>query len=296
MYQLGRLQESIQDYTKAISLKPDFALAKTNLEKAKGKLTNKRTPKIWIVAAGIDAYESAQLSPLRSSVANAFKFKDIFKSANLAEDQQIEVLHNENADKDNILATIQSKLCDPGQVYPEDMVIFYFVGHGVALGSGNSYGICPYDYRGLNKLISEQEILDMLKASPARHKFCLMEACKSKNLPMGGATVSRETLEHYNNSRKSYSPTTVFLTSAKVGQASIERDKSGGIFSHYLLLGIKGKADGYGSGKKDNVISTRELYEYVKANVVRDTGNDQEPQINPLALQADVPIIPVIEN
>ncbi|WP_273211054.1 tetratricopeptide repeat protein [Runella zeae] len=291
---MGLYREAINDYNTAIQLQLDSTPAKNKLKNLEDKIKEKRAPKIWIVAVGIDNYEhTALFSTLRSSVDNIHKLKDIFVLSHLAEESQINILPNHRATKQNILNIIDKKLCNSQIIYPEDMIIFYFIGHGIALN--DSFGICPYDYLKGNKLISETELVNKLQSSPARHKICIIESCKSKNIPMTTANVSSQKLKQFNELRDQYKATTVVITSTKVGESSIEDQYLGGIFSHYLLLGMKGKADGHGSGKKDNMISTRELYQYVKENVKRQTKGIQTPQINTAAFIANIPLLPVFE-
>ncbi|GAB3169706.1 tetratricopeptide repeat protein [Telluribacter humicola] len=290
---LKHYQEAIHDYKRAIELQPDLSEAKARLDQLQEEEANRPIPKFWIVAVGIDTYLSKNLNPLNSSVTNIFKFRDIFLSANLSKRAQIETLANKNANREKILSTIKNKLCDPKQVSPDDIIIFYFVGHGTILDE-NSFGVCPYDYQKANKLISEAEIVNQLQTSPARTRLCLIESCKSKIITMG-SSISQEALEQFNERRKQYNATTVVLTSTKVGEPSYEDHTLGGYFSYFLQQGLQGKADGYGTNQKDKFVSTRELYLYVKDKVLEESGGEQEPQINLPAFEADIPIIPVIE-
>jgi uncharacterized caspase-like protein len=49
-----------------------------------------------------------------------------------------------------------------------------------------------------------------------------------------------------------------------------------GIFSHFLIRGLKGEADANG----DNVVSVVELFEYVETNVVQTTKHKQTPVLS----------------
>jgi uncharacterized caspase-like protein len=49
-----------------------------------------------------------------------------------------------------------------------------------------------------------------------------------------------------------------------------------GIFSHFLIRGLKGEADANG----DNVVSVVELFEYVESNVVQATRHRQTPVLS----------------
>ena len=71
------------------------------------------------------------------------------------------------------------------------------------------------------------------------------------------------------------------LTSAEAAESSLEDERWGGghgVFTHYLLEGIRGHADGFGD-EKDGIVSVGELFEYVRAQVRRDTDGRQNPAI-----------------
>ncbi|HMG15262.1 MAG TPA: hypothetical protein VK590_07450, partial [Saprospiraceae bacterium] len=49
-----------------------------------------------------------------------------------------------------------------------------------------------------------------------------------------------------------------------------------GVFSHFLIRGMKGEAD----KNKDNIVTIKELYEYIYENVKEYTGDKQTPVIS----------------
>ncbi|HSF51076.1 MAG TPA: pentapeptide repeat-containing protein, partial [Nitrososphaeraceae archaeon] len=86
---------------------------------------------------------------------------------------------------------------------------------------------------------------------------------------------------------------TALLTSAEANEVALEDIKWGdghGVFSHYLLKGLRGKADGYGGGKKDGIISIGELFEYVRDKVKEDTKNLQHPSIGTSPYDRNLPL------
>jgi uncharacterized caspase-like protein len=67
---------------------------------------------------------------------------------------------------------------------------------------------------------------------------------------------------------------TAFLLSSKSEEYSLEsQGLRQGIFSHYLITGLKGKADTNG----DKLVNLDELYNYVYANVRSYSQNMQSP-------------------
>ena len=66
----------------------------------------------------------------------------------------------------------------------------------------------------------------------------------------------------------------VILTASKASEVSEEREDLGhGVFTYYLLDGLKGKADLDGDG----VITVDEIYTYVSKKVPEATGQNQNP-------------------
>ncbi len=64
------------------------------------------------------------------------------------------------------------------------------------------------------------------------------------------------------------------LTASRASEVSEEREDLGhGVFTYYLLEGLKGKADLDGDG----VITVDEIYTYVSKKVPEVTGQNQNP-------------------
>jgi uncharacterized caspase-like protein len=64
-----------------------------------------------------------------------------------------------------------------------------------------------------------------------------------------------------------------------------------GVFSHYLLRGLKGESD----NNKDKIVSVIELFDYVDANVKYFTRGKQNPVISG-NYDESLPIAVVVEN
>ncbi len=63
-------------------------------------------------------------------------------------------------------------------------------------------------------------------------------------------------------------------TARRAGEVSEERDDLGhGVFTYYLLQGLKGKAD----FNADGLITVDEAYSYVSTHVPSATGQNQHP-------------------
>jgi tetratricopeptide (TPR) repeat protein len=83
------------------------------------------------------------------------------------------------------------------------------------------------------------------------------------------------------------------FTSAEANETAFEDKRWGnghGVFTYFLLEGLRGKADGYGGGKRDGVISIGELFEYVRDNVKESTDHKQHPSIGTSRYDRNLPL------
>jgi uncharacterized caspase-like protein len=66
----------------------------------------------------------------------------------------------------------------------------------------------------------------------------------------------------------------VILTASDANEVSVEKDElKHGIFTYYLLEGLRGKAD----SDNDGIITVDEVYRYVSTKVSQATGQNQHP-------------------
>jgi uncharacterized caspase-like protein len=161
-------------------------------------------------------------------------------------------------------------------------LFFIFLGHGVSID--DKTGICPYDYFNKSEIIADEEILNILENSPAQYKFCFIEACKTKIRRMG--IEQADLKQRFNENRKNVKDNIVFITSTEVGEDSYEYPDVGGVFSYYLIDGVKGKAD----KDSNKTITIKELFDYLKSEVTKYTDNKQKPQINKTAYR-EIPFL-----
>ncbi len=283
---LGLSKEALIDINKAYELNSKNIQVRTALNNLKDQMVDNPVtkPKIWAVVVGLSVYKYEKImTPLNSPVKNVYDFVRFMESINFIK-EKIPVLINSSANKDSILQTIKSIFLDKNKVNENDMIIFYYSGHGEAVG--NQSGICPYEYVYPEQLITDQEILDILQKSPAHHKVCIIEACKTETEVM--SPISEASFDQFNDERLKIPGSIVYITSTKVGEKSIEAPQIGAVFSHYFLQGItEGKAD----SNNDGIIRVKELFNYVKDNVSRDTRNTQIPQINQEGYESDIPVL-----
>ncbi len=231
-------------------------------------LESKRQPAVHLVAVGISNYQQDYaFNRLEFPVAGAHSIRNLFERRNLTTPGK--PICESAARRKTILDALQA-LTDPAKVAEDDMVIFYFSGHGLL--AGGKVGICPYNYQSAGDLISDDEIAALLSRSPARHKVCLIESCKSES---SADYIDPSTVADFNRRRQNISPGMVFITSTEVGKKSWGGTE--GYFTQALLEALdEGRADMNG----DRLVSAQELFTYLQPAVKSKTQNQQVPQIN----------------
>lgn len=124
--------------------------------------------------------------------------------------------------------------------------------------------------------MSHTEIKQKLDRSRAGYKLCLADACHSGGLLAARGKGLPSLISRYYEDLASSQKGTALVMSSKAEETSLE--SSGlrqGVFSHFLLRGLKGEAD----ADNDDVIRVQELFEYVGQQVRAYTGNLQSPVI-----------------
>lgn len=225
--------------------------------------------KVWAVVVGISAYN--HMPTLRYTDDDAYRMYAFLKSpeGGALSDGQITILIDEDATHDKILKAMSETFAKAGK---EDLVMIYFSGHGLP-GS-----FLPIDFDGFHHRLEHDEINRIMQESPAKYKLCIADACHSGSLlalAEKSGTV-RNVLEDYYKTLAQAEAGTALIMSSKSDETSLE--SSGlrqGVFSHFLIRGLKGEADKDGN----KIVSVQELFVFVDENVRTYTMNRQSPVI-----------------
>ncbi len=223
--------------------------------------------KVWAVIVGISAYN--HMPALRYTDDDAYRIYAFLKSpeGGALPDERIRILVDEDATKDHIGTAMDDIF---GKADSSDLIVLYFSGHGLK-GS-----FLPIDYDGHNNKFLHEEIKERLDQSKAKYKLILADACHSGSLlAMKGVTVENTILQYYKSLAQA-DPGTALILSSKSDETSLE--SSGlrqGVFTHFLIRGLKGEADADGN----RVVNIEELYTFISENVRSYTANRQTPVI-----------------
>ncbi len=225
--------------------------------------------RVWAVVVGISAYD--HMPTLRYTDDDAYRMYAFLKSpeGGALADHQIKILIDEDATHDKILAAMTDIF---GKAGKDDLVMVYFSGHGLP-GS-----FLPIDFDGFNNKLDHEDINKIMESSPAKYKLCIADACHSGSL-LAMAEKSgtiRNVLEDYYKTLAQAEAGTALIMSSKGEETSLE--SSGlrqGVFSHFLIRGLKGEADKDGN----KIVTVQELFNFVDENVKAYTMNRQSPVI-----------------
>jgi uncharacterized caspase-like protein len=247
---------------------PSITAAKTNAE----SYLRVNDVKIWAVVVGVSSYTT--MPALRYTDDDAYQFYAFLKSpeGGALTDNQIQLLIDETATRENILFALQNQL---SKADANDVFMFYFSGHGI------EGAFLPIDFDGLNNRVFHEELRKILQQTKAKHKLIFGDACHSGSL-FGSSydsdiLASRSTdkmLTRFYTAFENASGSNALLMSSKSKEVSLEDSGlRSGIFSHFLIQGLKGMAD----TNSDQMIDIEELATFVTTNVRTYTAGAQTP-------------------
>jgi formylglycine-generating enzyme required for sulfatase activity len=168
------------------------------------------------------------------------------------------------------------------RVKADSTVYVYFAGHGTPNLQTQSGAIVPWDGHpdfpaGLYPL---KELEDTLGALPTRDVIVFLDSCFSGG---AGRSVLPKGARPMGLQYPVLSAGQVMVLAAAAGtQISSDYDKAQhGLFTHYLLAGLRGEAD----ADKDQIVTLRELVPFVRERVahtaVEELNREQTPTLLP---------------
>lgn len=239
-------------------------------------------PKDWGLIIGIESY--ANLPSVDYAKRDAHTVKEYFKRVLGVPEENIISLLDSKATKSQIEGYLKSYI--PKNVDNDTNLYVYFAGHGIPdIEKGDAY-LVPYD--GDTRFITQtgyklRSFYEDLNNLNIKKSYVFLDACfsgtgaRSNKILLAGA---RPALIHVEDIAL-LSDKVISLTASTGGQISNSYpEKEHGLFTYFLLSGLKGSAD----TNKDGWVSIAELYNYVKDNVSRVSrrkGIEQTPVVIP---------------
>jgi uncharacterized caspase-like protein len=277
-------------FDQPIQLKPGSNHIQIRVTDTDGLITEKTitvhsTPSernVWAVVVGINDYP--QLPRLKYAVNDAREFYRLLVEKNRIPEKNITLLINDQASLGNLRSLLGTHLKEAAG--KEDMVIIFFAGHGAAevdASSAEGDGLEKYlmtweaNPRDLYATAMPMvEIARILNRIRSERLVFIVDSCYSG--ASGGRTVStggiRANIADTFLDRIAGGRGKVIITASAANEVSVEKDDlQHGVFTYYLLEGLRGAAD----SDRDGMITVDEAYRYVSEKVPRATSQEQHP-------------------
>jgi hypothetical protein len=229
-----------------------------------------------LLAIGISNYDDTNIRKLPYAEEDARSVVEFYTNNTISpiKPGNITTLYGKEATSRNIRKSI-GELAKKTQEY--DTVILYYAGHGDVgkhPNKGTEYYLIPVDAEKDNLFSTAIELTEMQRlwsAVTSKRKVFIADSCNS-----GGFSDLRGDVEGF---EKGMGEGTIVMTASSRGQKAIEDPQlRHGLFTYYLLEGLKGKAD----EDKDKRISVSELKKYIDkevTNKAKELGSVQTPVI-----------------
>lgn len=232
------------------------------------KTTNRFNERVDIYALVVGVASYQHMQSLKYTDDDAYQVYAFLKSpeGGAVPDDKIKVLIDDDATKSNILMAMDQLF---SKADANDMVFLYLSGHGLE-GS-----FIPSDFNGYSNNIPYRDITKIIDRSEAKSKICIADACHSGSL-VTSKTPYQARLDDYHTMLNESRGGTALLMSSAAEEKSLEY--SGlrqGVFSHFLLSGMRGEAD----ADQNKIISITELFRFISTGVSRYTASEQTPML-----------------
>jgi len=245
----------------------------------------------WAVVVGVGRYDRTEIPPLRYAVADAERLYDVLINSAGFKKENVLVLTDKTERKPTLrnvkwaLGTFLAR-----SAHKDDLVVIFFAGHGapeIDPRGVESDGLAKYlvpsdaDPDDLySTALPMDELTTIFSRIEADQVVMFLDACYSG--AAGGRTfASKRTrasrIDDVFLERLTRSKGRVIVTASRANEVSLElADLGHGIFSHYLIQGIRGTGD----LDRDGMVSLQELYQYMEQEVSRKSrlaGGNQHP-------------------
>ncbi len=241
-----------------------------------------RRRNVWALVVGINEYQNVR--NLKYAVNDAEAFYNLLVEQNQVPRENVILLTDKKASLKNLRRALGTQL--KKRAGKEDMVIIFFAGHGATEkdasspdGDGLEKYLLPVDAELddiYTSAIPMREISHIFRRIKSERIIFIADSCYSG--ASGGRTVNatgiRSSLSGAFLDRVVSGKGTIIITASGANEVSMESEEfKHGIFSYFLLEGLKGKAD----FDADGLVTVDELYPYVYDNVARASGQEQHP-------------------
>jgi WD40 repeat protein len=240
-------------------------------------------PQVWAVVVGISEYANKAIPPLRYADQDALAFAEFLQKPEGGgiQPDHMQVLTN----KDATLANVRNALVEfLSHAIDKDLVLIFFAGHGAPDPARptnlfmltndtdpSRLGTTAYPMWEMQTLLTRQ--------ISAKRIVVFSDACHSGGISVDFATrgvnaTDSNLINQYLADLARTKEGIVVFTASAAGEVSQELPELGhGVFTYFLLEGMKGEAD----LNNDYTVTINELMQYVEDQVKRKTKGAQTP-------------------
>jgi hypothetical protein len=238
-----------------------------------------RIDKRWAVVIGVGDYASPDIPDLEFAPSDARAVKEFLESDAAGPFDEVLYLENERATgaamREALFVFLQ-------QADWDDLVVIYYAGHGAPdPGRPDNLYLLPTDAR-LDALAATGfpmwDVKTALRRQIAAERVLVIaDACHSAGTADGEAVGGSGANPISGGFQGLFTPSRrLMITAADTNEFSLEDARWGGhgVFTHFLLDGLRGSGDLDGNG----IVTFTELFDHVNRNVREATSGRQNPQ------------------
>lgn len=222
-----------------------------------------RPPRLFALVVGINEYKGAPF--LEYALKDAHDMADLIQQSGPKMFADVRLTLLDDPTKDDILTAMDKAGAD---MTADDVFLFYSASHGVA--DDDLYYLICSDYAGGHPsrggAISSMELMEYSKRIPALKNIFILDTCQSGSV---GAIVSG--LYDARIAVLAKSLGMHILAGAKSGQGAIDNYQGNGLFTHFVLQGLKGAAD----LNKDGQVNIFEMTPFLQTKVAEASHGSQ---------------------
>jgi hypothetical protein len=233
----------------------------------------------YALLVGVTEYNEPTLKPLPGAVRDVRGIKKILQDPNIGDFLEDNIKLLENPDRNEIEESIYELFVNRKQ---DDLVLFYFAGHGITDKQGQFYLANRCTIKDGNKVkdytaVSARYLQEKMTQSLSEQQVVILDCCFSGAFAKGMNARSDGTV---NIETQLGGKGRAVLASSTSTQYSFEHKESGfGIYTHYVLEGLQ---DGAADCDRDGNISVGELHDYVFSKVKKYCiEQDIDPPMTP---------------
>ncbi len=234
-------------------------------------------PNMYVLGIGINEYLNAKYN-LNFCVADCRGFLQTIgeKAAKIFDTVSVSVLLNADATRDKVTQTLESM---KKRINPEDVFVFFYAGHGIALENEDGKTEFYYVLHDVTQMtdvskcqasgLSGEEMRQALKTIQATKQILFVDACNSGAFAQSFAV--RGAAEENALAKLSRASGSVIIASTTSTQFAREfAELNHGVFTYTLLEALSGKAS-----KENGEISVARIKEYIDDYVPQYTKQYQ---------------------